>query len=80
LPTRYENHTLSGRPFSRLAALSNGSISPASPAVTRLARHENDSPSGATAFNQHFSVILRFRFAQDEAELAFPLAERLNFS
>jgi peptide/nickel transport system ATP-binding protein len=42
------------RPFSRLAALSNGNISSASPAVTRLARHENDSPSGATAFNQHF--------------------------
>jgi hypothetical protein len=42
------------RPFLRLAALSNSSISSASPAVTRLARHENDSPSDVTAFNQHF--------------------------
>jgi hypothetical protein len=42
------------RPFSRLAALSDGSISPASPAATRLARHENDSPSDVTAFNQQF--------------------------
>jgi hypothetical protein len=39
---------------SRLAALSDGSISPASPGATRLARHENDSPSDVTAFNQHF--------------------------
>jgi hypothetical protein len=42
------------RPFSRLAVLSDGSISPASPPVTRLARRENDSPSDVTAFNQHF--------------------------
>jgi hypothetical protein len=42
------------RPFSRLAALSNGSISPASLAAARLAKHENDSPYAATAFNRHF--------------------------
>jgi hypothetical protein len=46
------------RPFSRLAALSDTSISPASPAVTRLARRENDSPSDVTAFNQHFHKVL----------------------
>jgi hypothetical protein len=44
-------------PFSRLAALSNGSISPASPTVTRLARHENDSPSGVQAINRHFPSL-----------------------
>jgi ABC-type dipeptide/oligopeptide/nickel transport system ATPase subunit len=42
------------RPFSRLAALSDTSISPASSAVTRLARRENDSPSDVTACNQCF--------------------------
>jgi hypothetical protein len=42
------------RSLSRLPALGGGSISPASPAATRLARHENDSPSDVTAFNQHF--------------------------
>jgi hypothetical protein len=42
------------RPFSRLATLSDGSISPASPTITRLARRENDSPADVTAFNQRF--------------------------
>ncbi|MDR1183516.1 MAG: shikimate dehydrogenase [Coriobacteriales bacterium] len=42
------------RPFSRLTALNDSSISPASPAVVRLARRENDSPSGAQAINRHF--------------------------
>jgi hypothetical protein len=56
------------RPFSRLAALSGASISPASAAATRRARRENDSPSDVTAFNQCFPKSSSGNF--QSAELA----------
>jgi Rrf2 family protein len=68
------------RPFSRLVALSDGSISPVSPTVTRLARRENDSPSDVTAFDRCFPKEVQEAFMKVSTKGQYALRVMLDFA